>query len=925
MIIRLEKLTKQYDNRPLFEDFSYEFKENGFYVILGDSGSGKTTLLNIISLIDNEYRGKIYIDNKNALNFKNTEKCMIRSNKFGYIFQNYNLFEDDTVENNILLMLDAISNINKKIKLHKINEILSLLKIEYLKHEYVRNLSGGEKQRVAIARAMITNPEVIFCDEPTGALDTSNTENIYQILKEISNSVTIICVTHDKDSANKYADYILKIEHRKINVLKTHNSKKTSSLKLMKLLNKSSSSKLGIKYIFRYLKSRFKVRKIRNIIKNLFLSISLISSGLSICLSSGINNSLIDSFKKILDQNVVVLNKKNSRNEIFDFYSSGINDVASIMNKYKEYLDYFGCNYIVDYENFFPDENNLYLAKSGKIIKIDGFNIRMFNEFIYLTNLNSIETYPLITDDLNDDEIILSFNFDTLKSICFDLKIERTINSLSNYIKTHNVYVNLRVKNNSWQYSDEQLFKVRAFILDTKNRVYHTNPLFNTILFEDKMKFPVSNRLNKVEEYPRIFKKVYYVHTRNFQTYFLNKILYDQDYKDYLFDSDTKFYSPLTCAYNTQSTNKLYVYNIFKDGLDIGIINFLNEVGFKYKSYYFSTNQGYFNNGTSLFNGFSRPVFLAKDLSKIESIIDAHSKVSEEDYLKIQVPENVVDGYAFKPSSNNLKLKSSELELLPNEIIVSEGFEDIIGEEITEKEIYISMLVESEEYNGKINNNFETIKLLVKDVIEGDRSVSIYQNKEFSLSLFRDLFKISSFSLLPNSIIFETNDRMTKKDLDKVNNYFDEYEISNPLLEIEESIDDSMKFLNYLLYSFTVVSIISSLILLILICVINALESKREIAIYTILGFNKYEILKIFIFDNLIQSFISYIASSFSLLLIMIIINSTLSNNYGLSSINFANPLYLLINLIIIIFLSLVSVISVMETISNIKLEKYLH
>lgn len=925
MIIKIDKLTKQYEDEPLFKDFSFEFKDSGFYVILGDSGSGKTTLLNILSLIDNDYRGKLLIDNKNTSNFQYKEKCTIRSTKFSYIFQNYNLLEDDTVENNVLLMLDAISNLNKEFKLNKVNEILKLLKIDNLKNEYVRNLSGGEKQRVAIARSIVIDPEVIFCDEPTGALDTNNTENIFEILRNLSINAAVICVTHDRESAYKYADYILELKHRRIKIIKIKRSKKNPPLKIMKLLNKNNSSKLRFKYIFRYLQSRFKVRKFRNIIKSIFLSISLISSGLSICLSSGINNSLVESFKNIIDQNVVVLNKKNSKNEIFDFYSSGINDVASLMNKYKEYLDYFGCNYIVDFENFFPDVNNLFLLNSGKTSEISGFNIRMFNEFVYITDYNNLETYPLIVDDLNDDEIIISFNFDTLKSICFDLKIERTISSLSNYLKTHNLYVNLRVKNDSRQYSDEQIFKIKAFILDTKNRIYHTNPLFNTVLFEENMKFPVSNRLNKIEEYPWIFKKVFYVHTKKFQTYFLNEILYDQDYKDYLFDSDNNYYSPLTCAYNTQSTNKLYVYNIFKDSLDIGIINHLNDIGFKYKSYYFSTSQGYFNNGTSLFTGFSRPVFLSKDISKIESIIDAHSKVSEEDYLNIKVPDNVVDGYAFKPSTSNLKLKSSEVELLPNEIIVSNGFKNIIGEEVVNQEIYISMLVGSEEYNGEIRNSFETITLTIKDVVKEDNSVSIYQNKEFSLSLFRDLFKISAFSLIPTSIIFETNGSMSKKDIEKLNGYFAEYEISNPILAIEESVNESMKFLNYLLYAFTIVSIISSLILLVIISLVNALESKKEIAIFTILGFDRYQILKIFVIDNMVQCFASYILSSISLLFIISIVGNLLSSSYGLSTINLANPMYLLVNFLIILFLSIASSIATLGTISHIELEKNLH
>lgn len=861
MKIEFNKITKKYGPRSLFKDFSFSFKENGFYFITGKSGCGKTTILNILSLIDTDYSGEYLIDGIDAKLLHSSEKSSIRSGKFGYVYQNFNLFEDDTVDSNISIMLEAIGKTERGYKEQRKNEILNLLGIGKLRYTKVKNLSGGEKQRVAIARALMTSPEVIFCDEPTGSLDSVNSENIFSILKSISKDTLVICVTHDKDSALKYADVILSFDENHIRSKKFKNevSDKSGHIKIMKIKKKNRFAKLHLPFLTTHLKNKYKDKKFRNIIKNFLLMISLISTGLSLGLTTGIKDAILNSFGNVITSNTIVLKRKDSKNSIFDFYSSGESTVVSLLNEYKDDLDYYGANYIVDFENFFPDGNDLFMESRGKRVRVDGFNIRMFNEFVYVKDVSSLSSYPLQDQDLKDDEIILSLDYEQMKNICLNLQIIRSFDSLGEYIKNNDLMVTLCVKNDSWQYVDEQIFRVKGVIMDAYNRVYHTNNLFNKTLFEENMFFPVSNRLNKIEDYPWIFKKVYYVHTKNFQSEFLNKVFYNEKRSDLLFDSDNKTYSPLSCPYDLKITNKLFVYNIFKDGIDVEIFKQLEDLNFKYRNYYFSTPMGYFNNGVSLFSGFSRPVFISNNIEKIETIIDAHSKVDEKDLYNVKVPENVVDAYAFKPSSNNVKLKIVDETLNVSEVVVSKGFENVIGEEISGKTLYFSMLTKSEKINEKVNNTFSTIKLTVKRVEESDESVAIYQNKDFSISLFRDLLKISSFNLLPNSIVFETETLFNESDINKLNNFFSDYEFSNPLLTIEESINESLHFLNVLLYMFSVFAIISSCILLLIITLISVIEMRKEIAIFTILGFRKFEIFKLFLIENLANSeFLSF-------------------------------------------------------------------
>ena len=813
MKIEVSNLSKKYSKCVIFENFNYSFQEKKFYSIVGESGCGKSTLLKILSLQDLEFDGEIKCDSVSYKKMSKREQNDFRLKNFGFVFQNFNLFEEDTVSNNIRIVLDGIVNEKEEVKLKRLEEILQLLEISCLKDSFVRDLSGGEKQRVAIARALVSSPEIIFCDEPTGCLDEVNTKNVFEILKAISSYTTVVLVTHDRENAEKYSDEILEFNRENIRQIFHAKEKSIEKMQIMQLNKKKREGILSQKFIFAHFKNLGRNRRIRNLIKNLLFSLSLISCGLAITLTSSLNDSISSSFSSIVSANEVVLTKKNSTNELYDYYSAPNSAIQNLIAHYPKDITRFGVNYIVDFENYFIDENTLYSVNKTLKNEISGFTARHFNEFIYLEEDNSYEIYPKLETPLKDDEIIISITFDQMKSMCLELQILRDFESLGNYLKENNYFVSLELANYSWQYTDEQLFKVKGVIFDNKNRVYHTNTLFNEILFEEQMRFPTSNRPNKIEEYPWMFKKVYYVETREFQNILLNKLFYDERYKDYIFEIDSTEYRPLTYE-KRNNKNYIYVFNAFKDSVDVEMVEIAKQNGLNFKNYYYSTNAGYFNNGTSIFTGFNNPTFFSLNVDDLNQIIDAYSRVNVEEIYNIETPKNVVNGFALNPNSNNLKFKTTDEPVSIKEIIISGGFAGILNKNnIKNSEIYATMLVSSELNGGVLDTTFSTIKLTIKDVIEEDKSVSIYQNKDYTISLFRDLFKISSFRLIPNSIIFETEEKVDEKNLEKLNDLFADYEFKNPMLEIENSIEESTRFLTYILYAFSLVSVISSIIL----------------------------------------------------------------------------------------------------------------
>ena len=177
-----------------------EIFEGDFIAITGLSGSGKTTFLNILAGLIPATDGQVLLDNENILKWNDKQLSDYRNLSLGYVMQNFGLINTLNVLNNVLLPIKKNKRKYKNIAIEK----LSILKIDSKTKALPYQLSGGQKQRVAIARALINNPKVILADEPTGALDSENSQNIIDILKQINdNGTTIILVTHEESIARQ--------------------------------------------------------------------------------------------------------------------------------------------------------------------------------------------------------------------------------------------------------------------------------------------------------------------------------------------------------------------------------------------------------------------------------------------------------------------------------------------------------------------------------------------------------------------------------------------------------------------------------------------------------------------------------------------------------------------------------------------------
>lgn len=214
-MINIKGLNKHYGKEAsLFyalKDINLEINKEEFVVILGPSGSGKSTLLNIIGGIDKADSGELNIYGKDISKVSDKELTKYRAAKIGFVFQFYNLIPNLTVEENI----EVVSDISEKP--FEIDYVLKAVGVLDQKGKFPKQLSGGQQQRIAIARALVKNPEILLCDEPTGALDYKSSKEILTLLKEVNKKfkTTVIIITHNNAIA-QMANRIIKLKSGKI-------------------------------------------------------------------------------------------------------------------------------------------------------------------------------------------------------------------------------------------------------------------------------------------------------------------------------------------------------------------------------------------------------------------------------------------------------------------------------------------------------------------------------------------------------------------------------------------------------------------------------------------------------------------------------------------------------------------------------------
>lgn len=391
-MLRCENIIKDYPTSEevvhALKGVSLSFRNNEFVSILGQSGCGKTTFLNIIGGLDHYTSGDLIINGKSTRNYKDKDWDTYRNHKIGFVFQSYNLIPHQSVLSNVELAL-TLSGVGKEERKKRAIEALTKVGLKDQIYKKPTQLSGGQMQRVAIARAIVNNPDIILADEPTGALDSSTSIQIMEILKEISKDKLVIMVTHNPELAQKYSSRIIRLSDGEV-ISDSNPYNEFEELNNSQIDKKTSMS---FKTALSLSLNNLMTKKARTILVSFAGSIGIIGIALILSLSNGVQ-SYIDSVESdtmtaypiqiqstTMDMTSMMeamagkeesSNEKREDNQVYT--RSFVNDVLESIASSKQ-------NNLEELKKYIESEQGKELRENTRAIEYSyGLNLNVYNE-----------------------------------------------------------------------------------------------------------------------------------------------------------------------------------------------------------------------------------------------------------------------------------------------------------------------------------------------------------------------------------------------------------------------------------------------------------------------------------------------------------------------------------------------------------------
>lgn len=847
-MIKITNLRKAFQNRLVLKDINFEFPRSGLYIIFGESGSGKTTMLNCISGLIS-FEGSIEIEHQNIETLNDEELSDLRLSSYGFVFQDFKLFENETVKANLLFPLETLNYLSPNVKNRKCQDLLSLVGLENKEKQIVNKLSGGEKQRVAIARALVNDPKVLLADEPTGSLDEKNGVEIMNILKIISKNSLVIMVSHDQELTRKYADCIIEMDRGEIfQVIHQEQEKETKRhLPVLKNNVTNKKAKIPSDFLLTHTYHNMKQKKFRTMICYSMTSFGLIGVGLAFSLSSSIANNIKDAYREIVDENSMMVSLKKDKGVKNEQFAASYYEVESIKEKYPQYIDDVGVCYLANFEKYFPDINNLAISKDYHYRVLPGFSARHINEYVWLEDLEGT-IYPEQIDYLEDDEIVLGFDYEELIDFCFELQIERNAKSLSNYLKSNNLYLYFDFANNDWTYSDQQLVRLVGFTLENDLTIYHSNHLWNEYMFETRMRFPVSDALSIADNNPWTMKKIYYLKTNENRDSFLNLYYSDKLADEYMLEIANESYYPwLYYDREMVDRNRLLVFINKSEHFPLWQVPYFLENDSNLKDPIIASNGGYVIYPESLMMGFSKTMYFSRDEDALNDIIDQKTTSSTNGFYQEELPKSVKSGDYAKSLQNGVNFSVFDGSILSgqkaegiDEIMISSALYTELGCKNIGENLYVTTSKNEVLVNGnKIIRDYVLVKLKIVGLIKSNK-LSIYHHKNWTILFYQSLVGVSAFNLQCQTLSFSLKEpSKIEKSIELAKKAFPQYEIVNPLSDINESVDTVCFYITIVLIIFSLVATVISILLLTICNYLYVIEGRKEIALARCIGVKK--------------------------------------------------------------------------------------
>ena len=887
-MIKIIKLSKQFDQKDVLCDINLDLPSKGLIAICGPSGCGKTTFLNCLSGLIN-YSGNIVIDGQDIANYSDEEMSLFRLKNYGFIFQDFKLFENDSLKDNIFLTLDLTNSGSKKRKTQKYRDVVDAVDLKRKEKSLVKNLSGGEKQRVAIARAIIHEPKIILADEPTGNLDEKNTLEIFQILKHISQKTLVIVVSHDRDTVDSFADRVIVIEEGKIvDDYQTLRKKKPSIFTICENEQKEGNNRLPFSFLYRHTKASLKNKKWRTMICTAITSLGLVGVGLSFNLSSIISQNIKNAYSSIIDESAIAIGVKNMDQGINTLSSISEEETEQIKNENSEYIADMGVLYHNDFSSFFKTLNVISISDGNYNYPIEGLSVENVNEFEWLDEIDVDTILPNSIEQLENNEVVIGLTNQQIQDICYRLRITKNAQSLSNYLKTHTVYLSLMVENSDWNYSNDFSLSLKGFFLSKTPCIYHSNHLWNKYIFEELFDLPTKDS-GEFNNYPYELFKIPYLKCNSKKDDFLKLVLDNKEYSEYIFEIGSQNYFPR--LYKNMScidANRILLFRTTSSYIPTSYCNYFIDISNALMNPIFCTRGGYSIYPSSFLSGFSRLNLFASDEELLDDAIDINSHIRLEDNESIQNPKGVLSGHYSKKPSNNVRFAPINSKLLIgnnpeslDEIVVSSSMAKSIFStiDVVGKSLSCSFCVrETIDQKGFINRTFSNLQLTITGVIDSSQ-LCIYHYSHWTINFYQCRLGISITELLPFLVSFSVKESKKSISANSLQKAFPTYEIMDPFSKVQTSINDVCSFLKIVVLFLSLIALIISFLLLCSCNSLHAFESRREIGLARCIGVSKKESKKFVYAHSLFLSLRSFFFSTMELFFVSVVMSYAISKN----------------------------------------------
>ncbi len=874
--IEVVHLGKSFPKREILKDVSFSLPHKGLYFLLGPSGSGKSTFLSLISMIDTSFSGELRIFGHNPKRMEEDERGSFRLKNIGFLRQDNGLLELETAKENVLFPSYAFSTHQNACN-KRASDLLREVGLEGKEDARANTLSGGERGRLSLARSLINNPKILLCDEPTGALDKKMAKEMMTLLKRASFNRLVLVVTHDENLAKESGGIIGRLINENIFWEERKEEGKTLPLSIMDggvKQRKKVSSFPFIRHSLRILKAK----KYRVFFFSSILSLSLILLGTSFYLSKNLANEVEKSLSSYIGNQEVLL---ESRNGLPSYEAASDGEISSLLYQFDGLVDGYGYGYRVDFSSYFPDERECIFPINAMTTHVfTNLNIEDVESFRWLSDLEEETFYPEIPKVLEQEEVVLGLPFSEMSRLCFALRISPSFENLGHYLATNSFEILLRMKNDSWQYEDEQILSVKA-VLDSQGEPFfaHLDPFWNEWMLEFKMRFPTSPTIDTSK--PWIMEKIPYLHFQDSYENMINLISKKELEQFFLFEPPNESYGNFNEDYQA---NRLYVFHKeggMKESVVLDRIKKLNGI----ESFRIFT-QSYQCFPSSFTEGFLRPFFLTKSSYEADLIEDSSSLVTRlEDPIFLNLPEQTACGSYLLPKNEGIRFSSSFKDIKGEEpqslkeIVLGEELYTLLGQP---QEIVSLYPYRIEENKDSYRYFYRRIPLTVVGVIKGGGK-SIHHHPYWTRDFFLYEVGLSIRETFPNALGIQIGEKVLLEPyLDYFAGNFPEYNVSFPSLTLKDSLEETEHYLTFFLFFLSIGSFFLATLLLFTTSSLFNQEGKNETNILSLLGFSHEERARNQTFPLLILLISSGITSSFSLYMIEYFLHQTLYGEVNL-------------------------------------------